>query len=261
MSTKRLISLFDYSGVWGLPFAQNGWEVIQWDIKLNKFMDINLFKRAGQVLEMFEYCDGILAAPPCTEFTASCAQYWKVKDEDGRTAAAIELVKQVERFADLFTPTDPEFDGTFFWGLENPVGRIGKLTNIEGAGKPVFFHPWEFAGYLNPSEQVLKELDHIRAKDGEDVTDEESDFVVKWNAYTKKTGLWGDFNRTLVKKPVEKVKCSPQGSFTQRLGGSSVKTKEERSNTPYGFALAFYEANKEYRGDWYDPQEEIEEAA
>jgi hypothetical protein len=40
---KTLLSLFDYSGTWSEPFAAAGWDVIQWDIKLDAFMDINLF--------------------------------------------------------------------------------------------------------------------------------------------------------------------------------------------------------------------------
>ena len=33
----------------------------------------------------FDTVYGILAAPPCTDFAGSGAQYWKTKDEDGRT--------------------------------------------------------------------------------------------------------------------------------------------------------------------------------
>jgi hypothetical protein len=177
----------------------------------------------------------------------SGAQYWPAKDDDGRTAAAIELIQQVARFADLFTPTDPEYDEPFFWAMENPVGRIPKL--LPEFGKPFYFDPHEFAGYLNPSDRNLKFLDKIRKKNGQNVTAVESAFVVNMEAYKKKTGLWGMFNTALVKKPVEPVRCSPQGSFTQRLGGSNkAKAKEERSHTPMGFAQAFYEANHDWTG-------------
>lgn len=236
---KTLLSLFDYSGLWSQPFAEAGWQVIQWDIKLSEFMDINLVDSAETALEMFEHVDGIIAAPPCTDFTVSGAQYWKAKDANGTTAKSLELVWQVMRLADLFKPTDDDYDGTFFWGVENPVGRMGKLA---GMGQPFYFNPCDYAGWLNLSDSELERLNRIRVKNGKDVTWEESDFVVRCNAYTKKTGLWGEFNEP-VKKPVEPVKCAPQGSFTQRLGGKSDKTKELRSHTPIGFAKAFYEAN------------------
>lgn len=240
---KTLLSLFDYSGIWSAPFAKGGCDVIQWDIKLDKFMDINFFTDAGQVLELFENVDGILAAPPCTDFTVSGAQYWPKKDANGTTAKSLEMVYQVQRLADLFAPTDPEYDGVFFWAVENPVGRMGKLTGLDN---PYYFHPCDFAGWLKPDREVIARLNSIRLKDGKNVSNEENDFVLQWNAYTKKTGLWGQFNRNLETKRIEPVKTAPQGTFTQRYGGKSDKTKELRSNTPEGFAMAFYEANKDW---------------
>lgn len=254
---KTLLSLFDYSGQWSEPFARNGWNVIQWDIKLDEFMDVNNIDLVETALELFENVDGIIAAPPCTEFTASCAQYWNMKDADGRTEAALQLVSQVMKLVNLFQPTDPGYDGTFFWGLENPVGRLNKL--VPELGKGFFFHPWQYAGHVCNSPEDLQELERIRAKNGFNVSPSENAFVIACNAYTKKTGLWGDFNRNLELKPIEPVKCAPQGSFTQRLGGKSAKTKEERSHTPEGFANAFYEANKDWRegSAW---KKELEEA-
>ena len=59
----------------------------------------------------------------------------------------------------------------------------------------------------------------------------------------KKTGLWGKFNRDLPRNDVEPLRVCSQGSWVQRLGGKSDKTKELRSMTPLGFAYAFYAAN------------------
>lgn len=237
-----LLSLFDFSGEWSQPYYEAGWEVIQWDIKISEFMDVNNIDCAEIAFDLFEDVNGILAAPPCTEFTVSCAQYWNMKDKDGRTQAAVQLVRQVQKLVNLFSPTDPEYDEIFFWGLENPVGRLPTL--IPEIGAPWYFHPYEFAGYLNPSKKELCKLDQIRKKNGFGVTKEEAEFVVEMNAYTKRTGIWGDFNNSIVKKPIPPVKCSPQGSYTQRFGGKSEKTKEERSITPAGFAKAFYQANR-----------------
>ena len=239
---KTLLSLFDYSGNWSAPFAENGWDVIPWDIKIDKFMNIKDLSSADIVLELFENVDGILAAVPCSDFSNSGAQYWKAKDEDGRIKEAQALVDKTIQLIDLFRPTDPDYEGTFFWAIENPVGRLGKL--YPELPKPFYFNPNDFAGWLNPSNQVLDRLDAIRLKDGIGLTQEEFSFVLQWNAYTKKTGLWGEFNKPELRH-IPSVKGSPQGSPTQRVGGNGDKTKELRSFTPQGFAEAFCQANKD----------------
>jgi len=237
---RTLLSLFDYTGTWFEPFYKAGWNVIQWDIQIAEFMDINLLDSAQTVLDQFEHVDGIIAAVPCTDFACSGARWFKAKDESGQTEESIELVRQVMRLVDLFKPTDYDYEGTFFWAIENPVGRLQKLT-----GLPVqyYFQPYEFADWLDISEKDLKELDRIRAKNGVGVTSKEADLILRTNTYTKKTGLWGSFNDP-EKKPIPPVKGSPQGSVMQRYGGKSEKTKNIRSVTPEGFAKAFYEANK-----------------
>lgn len=97
-----------------------------------------------------------------------------------------------------------------WWALENPVGRLGKL--FPEFGKPWYFQPHWFG-----------------------------------DAYTKKTGLWGTFNRNLKRNNVEPIMYENNGKFGswqwRFLGGKSAKTKELRSTTPSGFAQAFFEAN------------------
>lgn len=89
-----------------------------------------------------------------------------------------------------------------FWALENPVGRLQKLR--PQLGKPWYFNPCDFG-----------------------------------DPYTKKTGLWGNFNKDLKKTPV----APDPNSWIMKLGGKSERTKELRSMTPLGFAKAFFEAN------------------
>lgn len=90
-----------------------------------------------------------------------------------------------------------------FWALENPVGRLRRYL-----GPPRFtFHPCDFG-----------------------------------DPWTKKTLLWGEFNLP-ERTPVEPIRVCPQGSWIQKLGGKSDRTKELRSITPAGFAQAFFKAN------------------
>ena len=66
---KTLLSLFDYSGTWSKPYYYAGWNVHTWDIKLDELLNINSIDLAETALYLFEDVDGILAAPPCTDFS------------------------------------------------------------------------------------------------------------------------------------------------------------------------------------------------
>jgi hypothetical protein len=91
-----------------------------------------------------------------------------------------------------------------FWCIENPVGRLKR--------------------WLGPSIMYFNPCDY-------------------GDPYTKKTCLWGMFNKP-VPNPVTPEKVCEQGSWVQKLGGKSERTKTLRSITPSGFAKAFFEANK-----------------
>jgi hypothetical protein len=124
----NLLSLFDHSGQWSKPYRDAGWNVVQVDIK------------HGQDIMQFDYSahphfDGILAAPPCTDFSISGAQYWNQKDADGRTEQSVMLVNKTLEIVKHYSPK--------FWALENPLGRIQKC--VTGLGNPSYwFHPSDY---------------------------------------------------------------------------------------------------------------------
>ncbi len=83
-----------------------------------------------------------------------------------------------------------------FWALENPVGKLTRFL-----GKPkLYFDPCDYG-----------------------------------DPYTKKTGLWGEFN-----VPIRKPVAASYGSMMH----TDIRNQAERSKTPLGFAKAFFEANK-----------------
>ena len=212
---RTLLSLFDYTGNWSLPYQVNGWNVIRIDRKIKNednfqtfnvdIMDIDTEWMYENIFDNYGTIDGIIAAPPCTDFAVSGAKHWKTKDKTQNTLFGkfnrldhfIELTNQTLRIIDLCQP--------LFYAIENPVGRIQKL--IPEIGKPWYFQPYWYG-----------------------------------DEYSKKTGLWGKFNKPKPTNIVEPVKYS-YGSKTQRLGGKSEKTKTLRSITPLGFAHAFYSVN------------------
>jgi hypothetical protein len=136
-SGKVVLSLFDYTGNWSRPWAEAGYEVLCFDIQDNpETGDVNAFG-VGFFADYFGDFDGlevyaILAACPCTEFAISGARHFAAKDADGRTASAVELVRQTLRTVEYYRPS--------VWAIENPVGRIADLSGLP---------PWRLA--FNPN--------------------------------------------------------------------------------------------------------------
>jgi hypothetical protein len=209
---KTILSLFDYSGNWSDPYRKAGYHVIQIDIKrghdIFQLMSDVMQDQVEAKAQGFQYVVyGILAAPPCTDFAASGAWTWKVKErmpakyDNPRTwyfentiehsvamvLATLELISQLK-------PTE-------FWTLENPIGRINKL--VPEIGQPKYFQPYWYG-----------------------------------DPYSKKTALYGKFN---MPEPTNIVNPTMGSMITTKL---SSRQQEKRSETPKGFARAFFEANQ-----------------
>jgi hypothetical protein len=213
---KVLISLFDYTGNWSRPYLEAGWIVIRIDLKIKDADNIHTFKKdlgeidaqwvMNNILKKYKTIHGVLAAPPCTDFAVSGAKHWAKKDTAMNTLWGKQY--RIDFFITLVKKVLMIIDlvkPLLFYAIENPVGRIKRL--IPELGEAWYFQPnW----YGDP--------------------------------YTKKTGLFGKFNRPSPTNIVVPVKYS-YGSKTQRYGGKSERTKELRSITPMGFSNAFYNAN------------------
>ncbi|MDP4573481.1 DNA cytosine methyltransferase [Pseudomonas sp. LPH60] len=197
---KVVLSLFDHTGNWSRPWEEAGYSVFRFDIQDNPITgDVTEFG-AGFFGDYFGDFEGlevyaVLAACPCTEFATSGARHFAAKDADGRTVAAVELVHQTLRTIEYYRPS--------VWAIENPVGRIEKLSGLP---------PWRLS--FDPC--------HLG------------------DPYTKKTLIWGRFNGNLPIAPVEPVDGS---KMHKKFGGKSAATKNARSETPEGFAYGFFLAN------------------
>jgi DNA repair protein RadC/GNAT superfamily N-acetyltransferase len=199
-SEKVVLSLFDLTGAWSQPWADAGYQVFRFDIQNDPEVgDVEKFSAEffNDIFASFEGRDifAILAACPCTDFAVSGARHFAAKDADGRTIRSVELVRQTMATIEYFKPA--------VWALENPVGRIEKLTGLP---------PWRLS--FDPN--------HFG------------------DPYTKKTLLWGRFNADL---PVVPVEPSEGSKMWAKYGGKSMATKNARSATPEGFAYAFFMAN------------------
>ncbi len=204
---KKILSLFDYTGNFVKPYHEAGYTTLQIDIKHGD----NVFDIDREWVRKNGPFHGILAAPPCDNFSVSGARWFAEKDADGRTAESVRLVNHTLDIIDWCKPR--------WWVLENPVGRIARLCPRLQRYGPWYFHPHNYGGWLNPPG------DH----------------------YTKKSGLYGLFVRP-VHRNVEPVMLTDskgnRGSWMWlKLGGRSARTKELRSATPLGFAKAFFASN------------------
>lgn len=102
--TKTILSLCDLTGNWPKFYTEAGYDVVQIDLQAGR--DVRLLPFPGEV-------HGILAAPPCTVFSAA-GNRWPRTDAD--MAAALAVVDACLRAVAVCRPR--------WWCLENPVGKL-----------------------------------------------------------------------------------------------------------------------------------------
>lgn len=203
MQKDIIISLYDFTGTWSLPWRLAGYIVIQIDIKHG----VDILNWNYKLIDK-KRVKGILIAQPCTDYAISGAKHFARKDSDGTTAQSQRLVKRTKQIIDYFSDAD-------FWVLENPMTRIHKLNPWLG-DVVLIFNPCDFAGYNSDS------------------TDQVSD------RYNKQTWLFGKFK---IPTPLRLEPHEKDSPIWKKYGGKSERTKELRSITPKGFAKAFFIAN------------------
>lgn len=125
-----ILDLCGGTGSWSKPYKDAGYEVVVVTLP--------------QDIRLFEYPDydvhGILAAPPCTEF--SFAKHYHGKGN--YTHDFKEGLSIVDACLRLVTIKKPKW-----WALENPRGYLRRYL-----GKPTFtFDPWEYGdGYQKKTD-------------------------------------------------------------------------------------------------------------
>lgn len=119
MCNKIILDLCGGTGSWSRPWKEAGYDVRV--ITLPEY-DVRTYTPPPNVY-------GILAAPPCTEFSVlNCVAAPRERDE----AAGMEIVNACLRIIQQCKP--------HFWALENPRGYLRKYL-----GNPTMtFQPWEY---------------------------------------------------------------------------------------------------------------------
>lgn len=231
MSKGKIISLFDYTGIMVKPWADAGYECWCFDGQHPEGVTVegNIRKvgmwftpdhSSEQLAEIVKLVGSgvkmVFGFPDCTHLAVSGAAHFKKKlaENPNIQKDAATLAKFVGKVGDHYKVP---------WFAENPVSILSTLWR-----KPNFiFNPYEFGGYLSPGEPHPDYPEYIPPQD----------------AYTKKTCLWTGGGFELPTKKVintEAVEGQGGSKAHNKLGGKSQKTKNIRSATPRGFALAVY---------------------
>ncbi len=195
---KKILDLCGGTGAFSKQYKDNNYIVI--NVTLPKY-DVRTYIPPDDVY-------GILAAPPCTEFS-----FAKTNSKHPRNIqkgmeivyACLRIIWEVQY--QLPTPLAKRTN-LKFWVLENPFGLLRRFL-----GKPAFvFQPWEFG-----------------------------------DMYKKKTCLWGYFDEPKRTNEIEPDAVKFDGLKTKEIHGEyygQYDRTTRRAITPAGFAQAFYEANK-----------------
>lgn len=223
---KIILDLCGGTGAWSRPYVEAGYDVKVITIPTNdviSFAGDFAFHSIGKT----EYVNpnevyGILAAPPCTQFSFARTNAKKMRDFRQAmkiVSACLDIIWQTQ-----YEPVNntAKYTNLKFWALENPY--FGLLKNF--IGKPAFvFDPWEFG-----------------------------------DGYQKRTALWGNFNEPK-KNPIpltdEMKKLAKTNSYLHTKKFDMLKSKDihpesfgeldgqaRRAITPAKFANAFFRANQ-----------------
>jgi hypothetical protein len=241
MSSKRkiVISLYDHSANMVRPWAEKGYWCICYDIKHSEYTESEICANGGviqyikadlhdhdnvrQILNLEtpyntpedELCM-VIAQPVCTDLAVSGAAHFAKKravDCDFQTKAASHAIIIEDCMKGRNIP----------YLIENPVSVLSTLFR-----KPDHtFQPADYGGYLDGSTYYSQPI-HPKYPD----------YFPPKDAYSKKTCYWTGGGFVMPKKrPVEIINYG-SSNLHRKLGGSSSRTKEIRSETPRGVAVA-----------------------
>ena len=203
-SNKIILDLCGGTGSWSKPYAEAGYDVRI--ITLPNY-DVTTYVPPDEVY-------GILAAPPCTEFSPcnAIAAARERNPEEGMIVvnACLEIIRSTKHK---------------FWAMENPSGLLKRYL-----GKPkLVFQPWEYG----------------------DAWTKRTDIWGDFNIPRKRFDNWDDVPRLPIycrktrEKPSLAFLHKSAQSLIPQFAGFVVNTDADlRAITPPGFAKSFFEVNR-----------------
>ena len=220
-SNKIIIDLCGGSGAWSKPYANAGYTVHNITLpdysvdKLATGCDGILFLSQSDkpnIQIWIEHIYGILAAPPCTEFSLAKTTAPRDFEEGMKTIrACLDIIWHCQTRGRLK-----------FWALENPRGLLKRFL-----GKaPYQFEQWQFGGIVEKPTCIWGDFNPAKPtvtikpkKDGRKINN------TKHHANPKCPEEYRDY-------------------IEHQLPSNTNKVAAIRAITPKGFAEAFYKANR-----------------
>jgi len=225
-SQKIILDLCGGTGAWSRPYKEAGYDVRvitlpQHDVSKVYFFSENIvFVGNGVSGINVPYNDiyGILAAPPCTEFSVAKGNRPRnLADSMKIVEACLQIIWKCRLFGNLK-----------FWALENP-GRNGLLRQFLGI-PPWEFEQWEFGGDQIKRTGIWGYYKIPKAT----VTIRPADITLRHNPCGSANGRnWG-----------KRVYPPEYADYINGLHGYTAQRAAARAITPAGFAQAFFRANK-----------------
>jgi hypothetical protein len=237
MTAKTVVSLYDFTGIAVVPWAEAGYTCYCFDIAhdatprtvsydgggsiVYRRADLHNKDNFTKLLTVFkDTCCMLMAFPVCTDMAVSGAAWFAAKGK-----ADPEFQNNAVAWARWCAELGDDLGVPYF--IENPVSVLATMWR-----KPDFrFDPWQFGGYIPEADAAHPRWpDHIAPRD----------------AYPKRTCLWTGNGFVF---PALRCVSIPTGYSTQHnnLGGKSKRTKDIRSATPRGFTRAVFSANSHSR--------------
>lgn len=205
-TSKIILDLCGGTGSWSKPYKDAGYDVRLVTLPDN---DVREYVPPANVY-------GILAAPPCTEF--SLAKGAAMRDFSG----AMEIVQACLRII-----WSCRIEGILkFWAMENPVGFMRQFLGI-----PHFtFEQWEFGGDRRKATDLWGYF--------KNPTKTHKDFPIQ--EYTRRNPCGSSNGRDWGKLRFP----DEYADYINSLQGYAAKRAAARAITPQGFAQAFFKANR-----------------
>lgn len=201
-SEKIILDLCGGTGAWSRPYKEAGY-----DVRLITLPEYDVL-----TYEPPENVYGILAAPPCTEF--SVAKNGSKRKRDlalgmETVRACLEIIWKCQMHGKLG-----------FWAMENPRGLLRRFM-----GKPVMtFDPWEYGDGWTKKTDLWGYFDQPKPT----VSMQPDGLTKRYSNGKSNAFCWTTCN--------DRVPDWYTGPKLSRAGRRAV--------TPPGFAKAFYRANK-----------------